>query len=124
MGDFDRRDRLLPRLDAVDELGHVVVGSHELEVHFRFGRLHLLLPAAVGFPPFFVGRFKTAAIDRNPAVFADPLRAALDIAVAAGDDHFDVVGILALDAILARRVPDGVLRAGTRPWPRLPRGPI
>src|SRR5438105_2967735 len=49
------------------------------------------------------------AVHPDPAVFADPLRAAADVGMASRDDEFDVVGIAAFDPILGSAVPYRVL---------------
>ena len=105
MGDLDRRERLLPRLDAVEELPLMAGGNrqHHRQILLLFALLDFLDPVRVG-------RLELAAVDRDPAVGADPLRAALDIAMASRDDQLDLVGVLAVDAIFRGRVPDRVLR--------------
>lgn len=75
--------------------------------------------------PLLVGGVDGAAVNPDPAVGADPFRAALNIAVSSGDDDFDIAGILAFDAVLGGGVPDLVFagklgggrkpRAGSRP---------
>ena len=73
-------------------------------------RLALFLREAAGVFPFLVRRFEgVAAVYPDPAVSADPLGAIPDVRVPAGDDHRNVVGILAGNAVLGAGVPQGVL---------------
>ena len=99
MRGLDRGDRRLAGLHAVNEVAMVVVGLVEL---------HLVAVVRDFANQSSVGGVIAAAVHPDPAVGADPFRAAANVVIAAGDDHGDVLGVLQLDAIFGAGVPDGV----------------
>lgn len=69
VGRFGRGDALFPGFDAIEEITGVAGGG----VGFPGAAIK------VGFRPARIGRFDFAAVHPKPAIFTDPLRAALDI---------------------------------------------
>lgn len=102
MSGLDGGDRRFAGLDAIEEVPMVVGGAVKLDLAQLLGQArHVIV--------FLLGRLESAAIDPYPAVRADPLCAAANIAVPAGNDHGDIVWILQVGAVFGAGVPDGVL---------------
>ena len=87
VGGVDGGDGFLPGFDAVEEIAVVARGVEERDVAAEFGG------EAAALLPGFIRSVVFAAVDVDPAIFADPLGAALDVAVAAGDGDRGAVGI-------------------------------
>src|ERR1035441_7119457 len=79
-------------------------------VAVRLVELHLVFVGGDLGKPVGVGGVITAAVHPDPAVGADPFRAAANVGIAAGDDHGDVLGVLQGDTVLGAGVPDGIAR--------------
>src|ERR1035437_1628484 len=99
---LDRRNRRLPRLDAVEEILVVIAGL----VEFHFAQLLRQGPVVA---PLLIGAFKGPALDIYPTLGSNPFDAAAYLLVATGDDHRDVPGIAQLDAVFRGGVPHGIL---------------
>src|SRR5439155_19506478 len=111
---FDWADGRLAGSDAINEVPGVVV---------RFVEPNLRAFRQLG-EPIQGGSIVPAAVHTHPALGPNPLGARTDIRMATGDDHRDVVRILAGIAILRAGIPDRVFRRElTLPfdfaWPRV-----
>lgn len=111
---FDGGDGGLAGFDAVEEIAMVAGGFVEAgfdDVIAEFGE-------GGGFDDFVAfaffdhllklgdGAVVGAAVDVEPAFFADPFGAGLDVGVAASDDHGDVTGVRGFGAVFGGGVPD------------------
>src|SRR5438105_7806549 len=101
MRGLDRRDGWFPRFDTFNEIALVIVRFVEGHLAFIFRQ----------FPePIDVRRIVSAPVHPDPAIGPNPFRSAFDVRMPAGNDHRDVVRILAGDAILGASIPNRVFR--------------
>src|ERR1051326_8982153 len=101
MSGFDRCNRRFSRFDAIQKIALMVAGPIKLNlIHVPWN-----LPE-----PIHVRGIVSPTVHPNPAFGADPFCAAANVAIATGDNHRDIIRILATDAIFGTCVPNRIWR--------------
>src|SRR5262245_52893495 len=105
---LDGSDGRLPRFDAVEEVSVVRLlfehGSGAIETNFCEIFWNFVLPVF----PIRIRPLEATAVAPNPPVGADPFRPHLDVLVATGNRHHDVIRIFEGTTIFGAGVPDSV----------------
>src|SRR5262249_18252422 len=98
---FSGSNRRFPRFNTVDEVLLVIIGAIQFDF-IAFGRDFA--------EPINIRGVKATTVDPDPTFGPDPLGSTFDIAVTTGKDDSDIIWILAVYAVLAACIPNGIFR--------------